>query len=239
MAQRTVWLPEIGELTLSKRRGSRNIRISVSAAGRVRVGLPTWLPYSAGISFALSRKEWLLEHKAKHQTVHFKDGDRIGKSFRLRYQYDPAVTKTSARVLGADVIVKSNMALSDDAVQEKASLAAERALKKEAEKLLPPRLQELASQYGFSYNSLSIKKMSSRWGSCSSQQNISLNFFLMQLPWQLIDYVILHELVHTKHLNHSDSFWRELVSVYPKAQSVRKEIYSYRPVINSVGLNMA
>lgn len=238
MVQKTVWLPEIGELTLSKRRGSRNIRISISAAGRVRVGIPTWLPYSAGISFALSRKKWLLEHKAKHQILQFQNGGRIGKSFRLRYQYDSAAAKTSARVLNAEVIVNSNKHLSDDAVQEKIRLAAERALKKEAQKLLPPRLQELARRHNFRYSSLRIKKMSSRWGSCSSQQNITLNFFLMQLPWQLIDYVLLHELVHTKHLNHSASFWREFESVYPEAKSLRKEVNSYRPVINSVGLNM-
>lgn len=239
MAQKKVWLPEIGELTLSKRRGSRNIRLSVSAAGRIRVGMPYWLPYSAGISFALSRKDWLLEHKTKNAAPPLQDGDRIGKSFRLRYEYDQKAQKTTARLQASKVIVKSPQDISDKNVQEKASLAAERALRKEAEKLLPARLAELAQRHGFVYKSVRIKKMTSRWGSCSSHGIITLNLYLVQLPWQLIDYVLLHELVHTRHLDHRPAFWRTFEAVYPEAKSARKQVNSHRPVINSVRPNMA
>src|SRR5262249_29290642 len=158
MSQKTVWLPEIGELILAKRRGSRNIRISVSAAGRVRVGIPPWLPYSAGISFALSRKNWLLEHKAKSTVPLFSDGDRIGKSFRLRYQHEPRAIRTTARVASSEVVINSNLSLSDTTVQAKARQAGERALKKEAIKLLPTRLDQLAKRNNFNYRSVKIKK---------------------------------------------------------------------------------
>lgn len=238
MAQKTVWLPDIGEVVLSKRRGTRNLRLSVSSSGRVRVGMPAWVPYSAGINFALGRKEWLLKHKVKVEPQHLRDGDRIGKSYRLRFQVASG-PKTTSRLQGAEVLIKTNLPFFEQSVQYKAKTAAERALRREAEKLLPARLVELAARHGFEYRSVKIKKMTSRWGSCSSQKVITLNFFLMQLPWDLIDHVLLHELIHTRHLNHSVSFWSEFERIYPGAKKTRKQIHNYRPVINTVAADMA
>ena len=78
-----------------------------------------------------------------------------------------------------------------------------------------------------------------RWGSCSSDQMITLSYFLMQLPWDLIDYVILHELAHTKHLNHGPGFWSELEALCPDARARRKSIKEFRPAINAVAPDMA
>jgi predicted metal-dependent hydrolase len=239
MVQKTVWLPEVGELTLSKRRGSKNIRLSVTAAGKVRVGLPAWAPYSMGISFAKKRADWIHEHLSQHPKQDISDGDRIGKSFRLAYRYDPGAKSTSTRLRANAVVITSNLALHLPEVQKKAAAAAERALKKEAEALLPQRLEGLAARHGFKFRSVRIKKLVSRWGSCSNRQDITLNYFLMQLPWALIDYVIIHELVHTKHLNHSSRFWEDFDAVYPGAKQFRKQIREYRPVLNSLAVSVA
>jgi predicted metal-dependent hydrolase len=72
------------------------------------------------------------------------------------------------------------------------------------------RLNHLAHQYGFTYNRVSIRNQRTRWGSCSAKGNISLNIKLVALPPELSDYVILHELVHTRIHNHSKKFWKEL-----------------------------
>ena len=117
--------------------------------------------------------------------------------------------------------------------------AAERAMKKEAEQLLPSRLADLARKHNYSYSSVTVRKLVSRWGSCSSHKVISLSYFLMQLPWELIDYVILHELAHTKRMNHSPDFWEELEKTCPNARQLRKQIKEFRPVINAVTPNMA
>jgi predicted metal-dependent hydrolase len=233
MAQKTVWLPEVGELVLSKRRGTKNIRLSINAAGQIRVGLPAWAPYYMGINFARSRADWIKKHIPDHQSTPLHHDVSLGKSNRLHYDYDPGRSRTSARLLPGIVKVTSNLPLSDPTVQKVATQAAERALKKEAEKLLPIRLAELASKNGFSYKSIRIKKLKSRWGSCSSHKEITLNYFLMQLPWRLIDYVLLHELIHTIHLNHSQNFWRDFEKVCPDAKQIRKQIKAYRPIINS------
>jgi predicted metal-dependent hydrolase len=234
MSQKTVWLPEIGELVLSKRKGTKNIRLSISSAGKVRVGLPAWAPYATGISFAKSRTDWINQHLPKHSDSHLSDGSRIGKSYRLNYVFNPNVNKTSTRLVAQSLRITSHLPLSHPSVQTAATRAGERALRQEAGLLLPPRLAQLAKNSGFEYKSVQIKKMVSRWGSCSSHKVITLNFFLMQLPWEMIDYVLLHELVHTRHLNHSPGFWSEFDRVYPGAKQARRNIKLFRPVINSV-----
>ena len=82
--------------------------------------------------------------------------------------------------------------------------------KADARKRLTDRLYYLAKEYGFSCNNVSIREQRTRWGSCSHKNNISLNVKSVLLPKELIDYVMLHELVHTRIHNHSKKFWAEL-----------------------------
>ena len=97
---------------------------------------------------------------------------------------------------------------------EKRQLAASAGLevidREQARNVLAGRLNFLAQKYEFSYNRVFIRNQKTRWGSCSGVNNINLNVNLMRLPRELVDYVLLHELVHTKIKNHSRDFWREL-----------------------------
>ncbi len=76
-----------------------------------------------------------------------------------------------------------------------------------ARRIIVQRLETLADQYGFSFNRVFVRNQKTRWGSCSMQNNINLNVHLICLPTELMDYVILHELVHTRIKNHSKQFW--------------------------------
>ena len=80
------------------------------------------------------------------------------------------------------------------------------ALRRQAKAELPPRLAELASRYGFTYNKVTIKHNSTNWGSCSIRGNINLNLNIVHLPHPLRDYILLHELCHLKHHDHSHAF---------------------------------
>jgi hypothetical protein len=82
-----------------------------------------------------------------------------------------------------------------------------------AEKKLTERLKELADRHCFRYNQVCIRNQKTRWGSCSARNNISLNLKLMLLPDNLIDFVLLHELVHTRIKNHGKEFWSELAGL--------------------------
>jgi predicted metal-dependent hydrolase len=97
MAQKTVFVPEIGELILSKRRGATHMRLSINAAGKVRVGMPYWAPYQSGILFAKSKADWINKHLSNHTNQLLKDGDLIGKSHRINYVYKPAATNNCTR----------------------------------------------------------------------------------------------------------------------------------------------
>jgi predicted metal-dependent hydrolase len=234
MSQKIVWLPEVGEVVLAKRKNAKNIRLSISAAGKVRASMPHWVPYAAGISFVKSRADWIIQNKESHKKSLLENSGRIGKSHRLNYVYDPTVKKTRTRINGQMLNIFSEQPFTSPVVQKSAGQIAERALKLEASKLLPQRLAKLASERGYKFRRVVIKKMVSRWGSCSSHSVIALNYFLMQLPWEMIDYVLIHELVHTKHLNHSPAFWDEFEKAYPGAKQARHQIKQFRPVINSI-----
>jgi len=85
------------------------------------------------------------------------------------------------------------------------------------------RLRYYNEHYGYVYNHIVIKQMSSRWGSCSSEGNMSFHYRLLFLPVELADYVIVHELCHLKELNHSHKFWqlvRETIPDYRKRKHV-------------------
>ncbi len=79
-------------------------------------------------------------------------------------------------------------------------------LRAEAKRDLPSRMERLSKLSGLRYNRLTIRASKSRWGSCSAQNNISLSLFVVALPEHLRDYIILHELCHTRHHNHSVHF---------------------------------
>lgn len=234
MAQKLVDIPGVGEVTLAKRKGSRNLRITIRPDGSVRVGMPYWAPYEAGIRFAKSRADWIVRHKPKNIKPLLSDGTRIGKSYRLELRSAPGLKVPRVKLAGNSVIVNTGGSITDVATQLAAAKACEKALRMDAENLLRLRLDQLATVHGFKYKKLSIKKLKSRWGSCSSKQEISLNYYLIQLPWRLIDYVILHELVHTQHMNHSHKFWHEVELRVPNLSSCRKEIKNFRPLLSGV-----
>jgi hypothetical protein len=93
---------------------------------------------------------------------------------------------------------------------EKSSAVTEKIDKTKAKFKIKRRLQHLADRYNFSYNRVFIRNQKTRWGSCSRNNNISLNMKIVRLPGELMDYVIFHELVHTRIKNHSNNFWTEL-----------------------------
>ena len=83
-------------------------------------------------------------------------------------------------------------------------------LAKKAREYLPYRLDYYAKLYGYKYNKCRLSHANTRWGSCSSNKTISLNIGLMKVPEVLRDYVILHELAHLNHMDHSKDFWQEV-----------------------------
>ena len=93
------------------------------------------------------------------------------------------------------------------------------AMTEAARRFLPQRLAALAAKHGFTYNRCAMRNVHTRWGSCSNHGNINLSIYLMMLPDELMDYVILHELCHTVEMNHSNRFWALMDKVTAPARA--------------------
>jgi len=100
-----------------------------------------------------------------------------------------------------------------------------------ARRVIVDRLQELALQHGFSYQRVFVRSQKTRWGSCSVKNNINLNVNLIRLPSALRDYVILHELVHTRIKNHGTKFWAELEKYIEDCRQVDKQLNQYESML--------
>jgi len=99
---------------------------------------------------------------------------------------------------------------------------------------LSKRINYLSNKYGFSYLKLYIKNQKTRWGSCTIKNNINLNINLVSLPEELSDYVIMHELVHTKIKNHGVEFWNMLNQYVDNAKLIDKKLKKYHLIKRKV-----
>ena len=101
----------------------------------------------------------------------------------------------------------------------------------QAENYLPPLLRAISRSSGLPYRRVSIRRQRARWGSCSAQAAISLNAALLFLPYHLTRYVLVHELCHTVHLNHSERFWALVGRHYPNYRAAEKELRAARDYV--------
>lgn len=234
MATKKITIDGVGTVTLVKTTASRSLRLTVNSNGGVRVSLPYWTPYAIAEAFAKSHVRWIEKELSERlPSRHYDDEQKVGKLHHVHFEKVSHDITLSSRVTSTKIIVKyhSGEDITSAAVQERAEKAIYRALRKETEQLLPPRVRAIAEKHGFRYRSISAKQLKRRWGSCDSHHNLVFNFFLMELPWDYIDYVIMHELTHTEHLHHGPAFWERLKQICPAALDIRNQMKEYRPII--------
>lgn len=126
--------------------------------------------------------------------------------------------------------IRKTLPLKDPTTQ-RARDAKRKLLAKKAREYLPYRLEFLAKKHHYSYEKCRLSHANTRWGSCSSNRTISLNIGLMQIPEPLRDYVILHELAHLNHMDHSAAFWAEVAEHDPRYKEHRKKLHFFIPGI--------
>jgi predicted metal-dependent hydrolase len=227
-------LKGIGKITLRRNQNARYIRLRVDPEDGIILIVPGDLPEQSAINFAYDKSGWIsksLKRKdnlKKRQTIFAEDTE-----FKTRF-HNLSILKHAKSTVKS--LVSQNQifvwypefaSVEDQRVQAIVRRAVEEAWRIEAKLYLPKRTDELAKINGFRYNKVTIKRASTRWGSCSSQNNINFNLQLMRLPPHLTDYVILHELVHTTEKNHQSPFWDLLEKVLPGARVFDKELNKY------------
>ena len=232
MTTKIIDIDRIGDVTFTVNERSRRIRISLKSDGEIVVSFPPTVPLRDAIRFVESKVDWILKQKTKIKsrlTIFAPES-----CFKTRF-HQLAITKGNTdkvyNRVGNGVIqifIPDRVNHEQPKVQEFIKKTLIDVMRWEAKVYLPKRLKELADKHGFRYENVSIKNASTRWGSCSSVNNINLNLHLMRVPEHLIDYVLLHELVHTVVKNHGEKFWLLLEQVYPNARKADKEMNNYR-----------
>jgi predicted metal-dependent hydrolase len=224
---------DLGEIRIYKRSGTDRLSIRMSPK-YIRVTQPKWMPFSAGEKFVSQNKEWIMKNIEKNKDFILENGMQIGKNHILYFAKD-IINRKSVK----DKIIQIKFNINDfnyysDEVQSLAKKAIKQALTKEAKEMLPDRVAYMASEYDFTFSEVKIKPMKSRWGSCNNDRIISLNCYLMELPWHIIDYVILHELCHTKYLNHSPDFWGLVNKYMPDYKTRKKEMKTLQAKVHQI-----
>ena len=225
--------PEFGEIVIM-RRATRYTRIKLGTDGRFVVTSGRLVPLAFIRSFIEQSREDLRKI-AKDSSIAqpYRDGQLIGKTHQLAIVPTQMIKQPEIRTMRGKLLVKlpPEFSLDNQELQQQIRDEAIKILRRDAKKYLPPLLEELAGTYGFAYQRVRFSHAGSRWGSCSSNGTISLNIALMKLPDELIRYVLIHELCHTRHMNHSTAFWREVERYDPRYRLHRQQLKRQTPIV--------
>lgn len=219
---------EFGAVTVRRSRLARSISLTVAPNGTVRISAPSMAPLFLLKRFLGQSREAIRKNLQDNYTQHYYDGMQVGKSHSISLR----TGELAAAVHGRQIVthIPAGLSIDDLVVQKLLREKVISVLRREAKSYLPRRLQFLANKLGFTYTKVRFSHTSSRWGSCSSTGTISLNIALMKLPFELIDYVLVHELCHTREMNHSEDFWQLVAEGDPDYKKHRKLLKTHSPI---------
>jgi predicted metal-dependent hydrolase len=231
---RIITLEGIGEVKMTKNYRIKRLAISVRPFSGVKVNVPGNVSFRSAEIFVIEKKSWIKKSLNKfkgienHYPVFDTNSEYTTKDHKLNII--PHSKNTIKLIIKGNIInvfYPSFADVKDERIQKAIRRAIIEAWRIEAKKYLPDRVKKLASEYGFKFKKISVKNARTRWGSCSTANNINLNLQLMRLPDHLIDYIILHELTHTVYKNHRKSFWNLLDKISGNAKAFNREIKKY------------
>ncbi len=223
---------EFGEVVVRRSARSKHIRLRVAPNGTLRISAPLYTPMMLVKRFlkqSHSEIRMLIENQ-ENSLPRYEADAQIGKSHHLLVE-EASASETAVEYKKPHVIVylAENDRLDDPGVTMLIRPVVIKALRNEAKAYLPRRLAYFSNKFGFTYEKVRFSHAGSRWGSCSTSGTISLNIALMKLPFELIDYVLIHELCHTKEMNHSADFWHLVAMCDPNYKEHRKAIRDQHP----------
>ena len=153
----------------------------------------------------INRKQAIIQNQIKDVTSNQNKLLYLGSLFPINI--NPSATK--------DLMFTGEEFIANSIEPNPLSLSIKKWYKKKFREIAIPRVTYFAEQHNLMVNQIRIKNQKTMWGSCSSKNNINLNYLLLMAPMKVIDYVIIHELVHTIHRNHSIEFWSSVESIMP------------------------
>ena len=223
---------EFGKITIRRSARATQVRLRVAPDGTLRASLPLYAPTFLVKRLIKSSRQELRDLLAHSQPqVVYIDGMRVGKSHTLIVRQSSSATQVTRRGQQLIISMPADKTLEDPDIIRAVRDGIILALRVEAKSYLPKRLSFIADKYGFKYRKVRFSHASGRWGSCTSEGTISLNIALMKLPFELIDYVIIHELAHTANMNHSPEFWALVAVGDPLYKEHRRALKQEAPSV--------
>ncbi len=184
--------------------------------------------------FVLSKSAWLKKHlkvqEIKTQKRLFLTGNEVyfkGKAFVLECEEIEELNKPSVELYEHKFIVS----MPQNTTQETLESLFDNFYKSKAIEAITPMVEEWSSKMNLHPKHIGFRKAKRRWGSCSSQNSLSFNYYLMKLPLPVVEYVVVHELAHIKEKNHSKNFWALVEKFLPHYKDLVEELRKFEGVI--------
>lgn len=204
------------------RKEVKHARLRVSEDGKVRIIAPPSFSEEDIFSMLKKKAKWIdknVKYFEAMSKIELQRNQLLLLGNRYNYFYDPTfLHKVTINHEHKTITAKRD--LTDSKIQEQW-------YRNIAKKYLTKRTEELSRKLHFPYNKLYIRDERSKWGNCSKEKNISLNWKLIKTPIYVSDYIIVHELLHTSVMNHTQKFWTLLKSYYPNYKESIKWLDKY------------
>lgn len=207
------------------RSSRKTLAVCIDNVGNIKIKAPLKMSQKSIEDFILLKSKWILSHQQKainnfnsySQLYEVNAVMYCGEIKQLKFVEIKAITLQNFYIL---IPLKYNY------IEKKSSLinALKKMLKNEAESTIIQCIQNLSLFTNIKYNSIRISNTRSSWGSCDKQGNININWRAIMLAPKIIEYIIIHELIHTIEFNHSEKFWRNVQKFCPKYKLIRKQL---------------
>lgn len=221
---------------VQRRRGMRHLRVVVDESNQVVLKVPHGVAEHRAVEFLKSQGDWIVkimrsappavlleEYLSDHPRL-----SALGRSIALETLSTPDTAYCAWDLEAGTCTIALNNAWSTEPQLVKS-------LRLFAKAAIPPRVEEIARNYDLKVNRITVRDQRTRWGSCSARRAISLNWRLILLPPDLHDYIILHELAHLTHLNHSKRYWNLLQQYDAESKRHDKEVTYHSRILMRLG----
>ena len=235
LEQRSIQLADkLISYTLKRSPKRRSIGLQINDQG-LTVSMPLRASEKWLHSVLQEKAGWVVDKLENWQSRHvavqkWEDGETIlfrGESFLLRVVLSR--DKSPPRLTSNELIVQ----VADSNNPEQIKKRVMHWYKQEAMRVFEECVEHFSPLMGVAVQALKLTSARTQWGSCTAKGVVRLNWKLVTMPLQLIDYVVIHELAHLKEMNHSPAFWRIVESACPDYAAIRKELHNWNPAVEA------
>lgn len=208
----------------------RTIAVQIKRTGEVVVRAPKLMPLNEIQRFLLTKQDWITEKVNKINALNFQYGDFINyDKFLLFGKCYGKIVVNGVKSVSAQ---NGNFIIPAEPSKDKEIHKIKLFYLKQAKKWLKSRTDEIANVLNIQIGGFKVSNTRGRWGACNTRKEINLNFRVVCLAPDLIDYVIVHELMHTKEMNHSPQFWQNVAQILPNFKELRRKIHTFGFLLN-------